>query len=95
MRNKWYVGGIVAAALLLTWGAVHAALGGRGLLLASVPAALAAALIVAAVKVAKADSFAPHRAERWDLDDKASVHNWLQERADGHAKSDPKSAARR
>lgn len=85
MRNKWYVAGIGLAAGLSTWGAVHAALGTVPLL-AFVPAALAVGLVIVAVRVARAGSFALVAKPSWDDARPPAVLRWLKERAD-HAEA--------
>ena len=93
MRNKSYVIGLLVAALLLGWGAVHAAMSDSGLILAAIPAVLALALVVGAVKVARAESFAPKKGQRWDVDNTPEVQRWLDARADRAAEQS--SAPRR
>ena len=83
MRNKGYVAGILALAAVLTYAAIRILLGDGGLAFAIVPAALAGACVLGAVKVAKAESFSPKAATRWDDRSTAeNVQRWIKEKAD-------------
>jgi hypothetical protein len=82
MRNKPYVLGLLAAAALLIYLCIRAASGDTGPVFALVPGALALALIAAAFKVAKADSFAPKKTERWDHRRTPELERWLNRRED-------------
>ena len=82
MRNKPYVVGLVAAAVLLIYFAIRLALGESGPILAAVPGVLGVALLAASWKVAKADSFAPKKSERWDYAQTPQVERWQHDRAE-------------
>ena len=87
MRNKWYVIGLLVPTLLLVWATIHIARGAGGLL-ALLPAALAAALAVAAIRVARSDSFAPAGPQRWNTGQTVGMTRWLKHRADDAAAAD-------
>jgi hypothetical protein len=88
MRNKWYVIGFAVGAALCLWLAASWAMGDGGMM-AAVPASLAVALIVVAVRIARADSFAPSRAGRWDQRSTPGVSSWMQRREEGPRKPPP------
>jgi hypothetical protein len=90
VKNKPYVIGLLAPAILLIAWAAKSYLGEGGLL-ALIPVALGIALIVAAVKVAKADSFAPTKQQRWDTGPKEDVQRWQEKRS---AREDAAAAQR-
>ena len=92
MRNKWYVIGLLVPTLLLVWAAVHMARGQAGML-ALLPAALAAALAIAAIRVARADSFQPEAPANWDTGQTVGMTKWLKHRADDAAAADAQKAA--
>ena|SRR5687768_12830588 len=84
MQNKWYVIGLLVPAVLLAWWSVSLAMGDSGMMFL-VPGALAAALGVAAYRVAKAASFSPASQARWDTGQTAGMSRWLKHRADDAA----------
>jgi hypothetical protein len=93
VKNKPYVLGLlVPAVLLIAWAAKSYL--GEGGLLALIPAALGIALIVAAIKVAKADTFAPSKQQRWDTGPKEDVQRW-QERRSAREEAAAASSAQR
>jgi len=91
VKNKWYVLGLSVPALLLIFWASKSALGDGGLM-ALIPAALGVALIVGAVKVARADSFAPSKQQRWDTGPNEDVQRWQAKR---DAREDAAATAQR
>jgi|SRR5687768_7119501 len=93
MRNRWYVAGLAGAAMLCSWGTVHAALGSAPLM-AMFPGALALALFGAAAWAAVTGSFAPPVKPVWSEARPPAVTRWLKDRADrADAASKPRTAA--
>src|SRR5687768_11412294 len=92
MRNKWYVIGLLVPTLLLVWATVHMARGEGGWLFV-LPGALAVAFGVAAVRVARASSFAPAAPEAWNTGQTVGMTKWLKHRADDAAAADADKVA--
>lgn len=88
MRNKPYVAVAAIPAVLLLWWAISLwwrdnAIG------ALIAGGIAAALLVAAYRIAHADSFSPTKRGNWDSSRSAGVNNWLDAQS---AKDDRPSA---
>src|SRR5688500_5281884 len=92
MRNKLYVGAVLVPAVLLTWGAIHFALGDNTIF-ALILAGLALALGFAAVRIGKAESFAPTPKAPHNSALSANVKRWLKVQGDEAAEPKPSTAA--
>ena len=81
MRNKPYVAALVIPAVLLLFWALSLWWNENNV--ASLfPGAAAIALLFAARRVARAESFTPTKQARWDSSRPESVNRWLDSRAD-------------
>ena len=99
MRNKWYVIGLLVPTVLLAWVAVSWGMGDGGWM-SIVPGSLAVLLGIAAVRVARADSFAPAARGNWNSGQTVGMTRWLKHRAADAAdvetaKTDAARASRR
>ena len=79
MRNKPYVAAAAVPAALLLWWAVSLWWNENGVM-ALIVGALAAALFVAAYRIAQAESFAPGKKANWSSYRSADVADWLDAR---------------
>ena len=80
MRNKPYVAAAGVPALLLLWWAIALWRNANGVM-ALIVGAVAAALFVAAYRIAQAASFSPQAGAKWDSNRSSGVNNWLDAQA--------------